>query len=415
MTQFAKEVQNSDALAHLRRCAELLTELESVTWNSPEQRDLVSRIRFVVEDVHRRLTTADLDLVPRDLPSILEHHTQSLLEFVQLLKDSGPEGDFDIAFGHQQVDSVLEHAPSLQLISLPDESLQKAAEQFTRTAIQVKEDIAAAVDVAKRQFQDLSHQITDKGDEFDSVSAGHKTSFDDRSAVLEAKIQELTGRVNQATERIEREVTSIQETFRQSQGGRDEEFQQTQSTRDEEFHSKLDNTVAEVETFRDQARSMLEEVAGASSAEHYAKQRDAQRKNANIWRWIGIASIGGLIAAAVWVYSDSTSAGPDFSFNWLAGRTGLFGALVLLVTYALRQSGQHRRREEQIERVANELMLLWPFVNRLPDEDRLAVLLHVAPLYFKGGLPTGIEADTAIGVERIRNAIAQVIEKRANP
>ena len=56
----------------------------------------------------------------------------------------------------------------------------------------------------------------------------------------------------------------------------------------------------------------------------------------------------------------------DFDVAWLVARTGLLGAILLFATYALRQSGQHRRREEETSRVANELQLLWPFISRLP-------------------------------------------------
>ncbi len=384
MTQFAEEIQNSNVATHLRSCTELLTELESVRWNVPEQRDLVSRSRVVVEDVRRRLTTADLDLVPRDLLSILEPHTQSLLEFVQLLKDSGPEGNFNIIDGHQRVDSVLAHATSLPLMPSLDESVQKAAEQFARTAIQSKEDIEAAVNDARRQFEDLSKQIADKSDEFDSTSAGHKTSFDDRSATFESRVQGLTDRVNQATERIEREVTSIQETFRRSQTSRDEEFQHSQTIRGEDFHAALDDTVAEVESFRDQARSMLGEVAGASTAEHYAGHAKKQGRIADIWRWIGVVALVVMVAASGWVFFDSSQEGQEFSFAWLVARTGLLGSILIFATYVLRQSANHRRLAENMERLANELQLLWPFIDRLPDEHKEALMVEITPLYFTG-------------------------------
>ena len=69
----------------------------------------------------------------------------------------------------------------------------------------------------------------------------------------------------EATERLEREVTSIQEFFRESQREREEEFLRSQDKRNKEFHERIDPTTADVESFRDQARSMLEEVAGAST------------------------------------------------------------------------------------------------------------------------------------------------------
>ena len=388
MTQFAEGVQNSNALAHLKRCAELLTELEAVTWNVPDQLDLVARIGVVVDDVHRRLTLANLDLVPRDLPSTLEPHTQSLLEFVQMLRDSGPESNFNISVGHRRVDSVLGHATGLPLMSSPDESLQRAAEQFTRTAIQAKKDIAAAIDDARSQFDVLSQQVTEKKNEFDAASAGHQSSFDARSAEFESRMQGLINRTNEATERLEREVTSIQQTFRQSQGARDEEFQRTQASRNEEFHRRLEETVAEVESYRDQARSMLEEVAGASNSEHYAKQRDTQKADADKWRWYGVYSFGAIVVVAVAMFVDWRLSDAELSVAWVLARSPILLTLATFTGFAVKQSGNHRRREEEMSRVSNELLLLWPFMNRLPDNDRQELLREITPLYFKGGLST---------------------------
>ena len=408
MTQFAEEVRNSNALAHLAECKQILADLESVTWDTSAKHELVSRIRVAVDDVHRRMIMADLDLIPRDLPSTLEPHTQSLLEFVQLLRDSGPEGNFNITVGHQRVDSVLGHATSLPSLSSPDESLERAAEQFSRTAIQAKEDIEKAIDDAKAQFEDLSRQITEKGNDFDSVSAGHKSTFDARSAEFETRVQDLTSRVSQATERIGREVTSIQETFRQSQGTRDEEFQQAQTSRNEEFHQRLDETVAQVESYRDQARSMLEEVAGASTAEHYARQHSVQRLEADKWRQYSLYAFGAILLVSVAMFVDARLSDAELSAVWVLARSPVLLALAASAGFSVRQSANHRRREEEMARVANELQLLWPFVNRLPESDRQELLREVSPLYFKGGLSTNDGMQQGTGkLKGMRNTDSQ--------
>ena len=88
-------------------------------------------------------------------------------------------------------------------------------------------------------------------------------------------------------------------------------------------------------------------------------------------------------------------------------RSGFLFSLGIFAGYAFRQSGQHRRREEAIARVANELLLLWPFMARLPDADRELLLREITPLYFKGGLSGGDTAEQANAMERIRTAIAR--------
>ena len=93
-----------------------------------------------------------------------------------------------------------------------------------------------------------------------------------------------------------------------------------------------------------------------------------------------------VIAIGVFVYYTLTSADIDLSVATIIGRYSIVFSSLILVTYALKQSGHHRRREQDLSRVANELMLLWPFINRLPEAERIKILEKITPEYFKGGL-----------------------------
>ena len=249
------------------------------------------------------------------------------------------------------------------------------------------------------------HQgIQESTTDFNKNLADLSELVDLRASEAQNMAESLLAKINEATERLQREVTSIQETFRVSQSRQSTEFTVAQETLDREFHERLEFTLVDIENYRDQAKKMLEEVAGASSAEHYAKLRDSQKKNADIWRWIGVGVLTILVTAASIIYLDTRSTGIEFSATWLVARSGPLLSLATFAGYALRQSGQHRRREEAIARVANELMLLWPFMARLPDDDRELLLREITPLYFKGGLSGGDTAGQVNMIERVRTA-----------
>ena len=395
MTLSPDEIRNSTTVTQLRECRRILGGLAEISWDSEDVRDYIRRANVVVEEVYGRLTIADPNLIPRFVLDNLHNRSQELLSVLQSAESAGADVHLNIANVNAQLDNFLSESARLPIIpvSTADDVLEKAAEQFNRTASQAGEDITKAIENARTQFDQLSQQITAKSNEFDSVSAGHKAAFDERSRAFETRIQDLTGQVSLASERIEREVTSIQEIFRQSQGNRVEEFQQAQTTRDEEFHARLDTTVAEIESFRDQAKEILEEVAGASTAGNYAGHRDAERAAADLWRWIAVGAFGFIVLVALIMFVDARLSGEEFSFIWVAARSGVLLGLAAFTGYAVRQSGQHRRREEQMARVASELLLMWPFMNRLPDPDREAVLREITPRYFRGGMPAQNEPD----------------------
>ena len=427
MSEHTDKVRNSAAVANLRECVELLRSLPIEGWDDEEARQLITRLTAAANDILGRLTIGDRNLIPGNVIDELEDQTHNILEAVQSLSDSAPSVEIDISDANDQIDQILVTASSLPVLRIRTTNavLEKAAEQFDREANSARAAISKDVDSLRTELADFYQGIQNATTDFNNRLAEIRELVDQRASEAQDTFGSLSATINEATERLQREVTSIQETFRESQGRQFDEFTESQSqrfaeftaaqeTRDQEFHERLDSTIEDIESYRDQARNMLEEVAGASSAEHYAKQRDAQKSSADSWRLGGVIAFLALCVAAVGIFIDARLSEEDFSLVWFAARTGVLGTLAAFTTIAMRQSGQHRRREEQIDRVANELMLLWPFVNRLPDEDRLAVILHVAPLYFKGGLPMGVEADSGIGVERIRNAITQAMQRRSN-
>ena len=206
---------------------------------------------------------------------------------------------------------------------------------------------------------------------------------------------------------LESEFSNNDSRFQNAQAERENQFKADQEKRDREYHDRLDTTVAQVEEFRNQASSMLEEVAGASMAEHYAKQRDRQNKVADRWRMVGVAALGLLVVAALGLFLDLRANGGDLSLAELIARSGVPASLLILATYALRQSGHHRQREEDVSRVSNELMLLWPFMNRLPDEDRKSLMVEITPLCFKGGLSNHDAGDKVGWADKVVDKVSR--------
>ncbi len=205
--------------------------------------------------------------------------------------------------------------------------------------------------------------------------------------------------------RLHQELIDLHDTFRRSENTRDEEFlasqaqrEESQTRRHEEYQEWLETNKSEIADQQELARTMLEEVADASTAVHYQQLRDEQNSAANFWRWIGVSALGLsiFVAIGIFLYYIWTSADVGLSIATTIGRYSIVFSSLILATYALKQSGHHRRREQDLSRVANELMLLWPFINRLPEAERIVILRNITPEYFKGGL-TPQDAGDRIG------------------
>ena len=397
MSEHTDHITHSDAVSNLRMCVELLRALPQMDWEIEETQDLITRLTAVTRNVLGRLTIADRNLVPSNAVDDLEGPSQRILEIVKSLKDSAPSVDINLPDADNQIDEILAAASALPVLPIrtTSEVLEKAAEQFDREASSARAAISAEVDSLRTEIADFHQSIQEATTDFNNNLAEFKELVDQRAAEAQSTAESLLARIDGATERLQRDVTSIQETFRASQSRQSAEFEESQNqritdftadqeTRDREFHERLDSTIEDIERFRDEANKMLEEVAGASTAAHYVGHSQQQNKTADIWRWIGVGSLFAMALASVWVFYESSRTEQDFSFAWLIARTGLLGSILILGAYALRQSSNHRRQAENMGRLANELQLLWPFMNRLPSEHKEALLLEITPLYFRG-------------------------------
>ncbi len=392
MSEHTDRIRHSDALANLRKCIDLLRALPEVDWEIEETQDLIDRLTAVTGNVLARLTIADRNLVPISAVNSLDYPSQKILEIVDSLRNSAPSVEIDIYNTSNEIDELLAAASTLPVVPIRTTSkvLEKAAEQFDHEASSAKATIAAEVDSLRQEL--------------------HSTVEDSNRSFAEAQstIESLNARINEATEQLQREVTSIHETFRASQSQRDAEFTEDQANRDREFHERLDSTIEDIKRFRDEANKMLEEVAGAGTAAHYVGHSQQQSKTADRWRRIGVGALSFLALASFGVFYVSSQAEQDFSVTWLIARTGVWGSLLIFAAYALRQSGKHRQQAENMRRLADELQLLWPFMNRLPSDHREALLLDITPLYFTGQSNDNPRKDKHGLVHKLREKLGKV-------
>ena len=396
MTEFNNRVRDSEAVANLRLANATLSQLAAMDWEHQTRVDFIDRLTSVGNDTLARLST-NRDLITQETLNDLESPSQEFLSWVNSLPNTSMDDDSYWHEASNAADSLLMAASTL-----PALRIRTTSGVFERVAEQFDHEAQSTMNSLLDRFAEISSELADIGSRIEQTSTQfneHIAQFEARASDQVAQVEHSTNslmeearvmrdsllaQTTEATERLEREVTSIQEVFRDSQGERDEDFKSSQGKRDEEFHGRLDPTIAAVEGFRDQARSMLEEVAGAGTAEHYVGQSQKQNKIADIWRWIGVGALIVMVLASAWVFYEFSPTGMDISVTWLIARTGLLGPILILAAYALRQSGHHRRQAESMGRLANELQLLWPFMNQLPSEHREALLLQITPLYFRG-------------------------------
>ena len=386
MSEHTDRIRDSGAVSNLRECDDLLRSLLQVNWKFEEDHELIDRLTAVTGNVLARLTIADRNLVPISAVDDLDYPSQMILGIVNSIKDSAPNVDIDLSNASSEIDALLAAASALPLVPIRTTSkvLEKAAKQFDREASSARAEISSEVDSLRTEIAGLRQEVNSTVEDCNRNVGELDQQVTQGVADAQSTTESLNASINEATEQLQREVTSIHETFRASQSQRDAEFTEDQASREREFHERLDSTIENIKHLRDEANEMLEEVAGAGTAAHYVGHSQQQSSTADRWRRIGVGALFAMALASVWVFYVSSQTVQEFSVAWLIARTGLLGPILIFAAYALRQSSNHRRQAENMGRLANELQLLWPFMNRLPSEHKEALLLEITPLYFRG-------------------------------
>ena len=385
MSEFTDRIRDSIALSNLIVSINLAEELVNKKWDDGEINYFIRRAGTVCRNIKSRLTVVDRNLVPGNTVDQLQGPSREVLRILQELNGSEASVSRNAESDNQQIDGLLSTASALPVLPIrtTPEILQRAAEQYESDASAASKAFVAEVERLRSEMRAMEEQIQKTSSEQTDVVNELRESIKQRVDAVNETFGSLEARTNGAVEKLVQDVTSIQEEFSRSQNKRKEEFDKALGEQENVFEQQTKEKVEALKRYENQAREILEEVAGAKSAEQYAQQRDAQKLAADRWRRNGLIAVVMLAVAAIVVFSFTIIGDPEFAVSWVIARSVLFAPILLFATYALRQAGQHRRREEEMSRVSNELTLLWPFVNQLPDEDRKAIMLQITPLYFK--------------------------------
>lgn len=203
-----------------------------------------------------------------------------------------------------------------------------------------------------------------------------------------------------ATKKLSSSLNYVRKDFEDSQAGLRVSIDQAQKTlgnlrrQTEEFLdsrvASFDEKQAEIAKKANDAAAMMNAIAGYSLGNQYEQEREEQDRSERLWTRLGYAAIGLLVAIATAIFvlpfagvidtPDSLGSGIGRFFQ----QSPLLGGLATAATLFLRKASYHRKRAEQATRIKNELVMLWAFIERLPEDAQNYILTLVAPRYFTG-------------------------------
>lgn len=217
-----------------------------------------------------------------------------------------------------------------------DNAIAQFQQQFSQTEEQRREQFA--------QSQ------ANWGQEFTEAVDKRKAEFTKEKEALKQTHEEYLNEINSMKDRFGNELTV-----------KNEEFVNELTVKTKGFIQKL-------EGYKERAEELVNVIANTGMIGGYQEFANKERKAANLWKIIAVASFIGLIGFAIYAFYGVLKIEPTLNWSLFAGRVFVASTFALLGTYAARLADRHEEKERINRRMELELASIDPYLVGLPEE-----------------------------------------------
>ncbi|HEX5872179.1 MAG TPA: hypothetical protein VFY65_17235 [Longimicrobium sp.] len=368
----------SDALAKLEHVCAEHAESESSTADRQTARTILAAVRCAQDHLASVETAAVLEKRWEDVVGSIESSTSQIGR--SSLRYYGSDSDIDEFLvkiralpvrtrgSHQRITPDLLQQTRRDAEALLDE-LRRLQQQHEERLNALTQRVAAAAETAEARAQ--------AADQFRKEVGAAETRRTEAFDQLLSRFQKSFGAFEtQVRERLDAELLKQRETFEESAKAFSDEARRLEQHASETSAAVLE----ELQRHLSRAEEIVGVVSKTALAGSYSEVAERERKDANVWRWISVASMIGIIVCAVFALVHSLSVG--FSPNAFTAKIVTSFAFMILAAYAGRESARHRKSEQHARRMQLELATIDSYLLSLPDEQRHAIKAAVADRIF---------------------------------
>jgi hypothetical protein len=309
------------------------------------------------------------------------------------------------AGAHQQLTQVLgEIAGNAAAISTtPDPYADRLLSGLTTLPAAYDRDLDASVRAAAGNFRRSTtrrlHSTEEKLAEAEAsvealrgelAAAQDATSaaIEQRQGEVEQRLTEIEGVAQAASQRVEQQAQEQAQAYQQEVARRDEDLEERWQGFEERTRSRTDEFVADLSRITDEGKDMVGALGVASVANNFGK--DAARESKAYWGLFGLTfvlSVGAVVCAAL----AATHAGDDV--KRLVTKLGLSLVLGGVAAFTGHEAHDRRQNEKLSRRTELELRTFGPFVEPLPEKEKVRERIVMARRTFGQAQPRSRESE----------------------
>jgi hypothetical protein len=405
----------------------IATDLDALDPAATDADQLRRAHRHVDVMVAALATSSDLDLVSlRDLETAAEHLD---------LANGAMEADLSATL--LELEEALDafHPAVLTPVLSPGLSKKDAAaiadgvRKFRKRLADAKAEIKALGDAGVARQAALQESLDQIETNIADAASEIEVNLTALVAPLKSELADLSTTIDTQTARLDTAISTHQTQFTEAEAKRASDFDERRKTFLDEHAAALKRQAAAAETASaaasDRANAVLEALTkheadarrlvsrtgSDAMSGGFLSDADAQAHEANRWRWIGVGAFGLLIVLGL--LTTHLTDPLLFNFEWLAGRLLVAVPLLAVGSYALQQSGMHRRAEREARAKELDFNAVDPYLELIQEPQKSELKAELArKAFFREQVAPKTADDSTTVIEKLLDIVKEAVARK---
>lgn len=338
-----------------------------------------ARLTQVADYIERALKSAEPSLTSKAALDALNTSVQRAANEVQAFVNTKQKPS--LVNANNQADAALQQVATLNVPLVPAdvEGLRDDVANFRKSAGQHLRNLEKSFAATEKSLNQKSEQAQQGISQTSLQIQAKLAEVESEKKALETLRTQLQGQFSEAQDRRSKEFNeAVSERTKQFQ----ELVSETRGTLEEQLEALTEKAGEYLEDL-EQRRLEVQEVVGAIGADAlssgFSKAAIDEEGAADLWRWIGVGLFTAAIGAAALLFGPLHQA---TELMQIGAKAVVVIPLVGLGTYALKESGKHRRVQWRNRRLAIELASIDPYLALFEDGERNTVKKALVERWF---------------------------------
>lgn len=401
MSQWEQQIASHAIHESIGRVRSLLVSIQMDADVVPtEQVAQFGRIATVITELDERIKATDSSMLSVGLLNNLNSPVTRIVNELQAFNSNKNAGHINNA--HSHIENLL---PQLAQIPVPrglDDiervksgivAFRRSVGQYLHSIDEERRQIRDQYKTMAKETSDLSEQVKRVRERVDVLLSELRQEYDEQEQARSkrAATEEATRNDSFSTWKQEREgewQNHLQEKKATADDLATSHKEEVDNLRTK-FSQVADGVLADIRRFREQAEQITGTITLSGFVGGFQRQANRHGRSAIVWKVFAATSLVALVAFAVYAFAEAVKEPDKITTPILLVRIFVALAFGILAAYAALQGERHERAERGDRKMELELAAISPYLQDLPEPERIRLKIDLAQKLFGRTLDTG--------------------------